>query len=241
MIVVGVTGGIASGKSLLVREWVRRGARAIDLDRIGWEVLTRPAVRDALAAAFGRGILVEGDRVDRKRLAERAFADPASTSRLNAIVHPPILEEAARRIDDERRSGFAGVLVVEASLIMEAGRTGLFDYVVLVTSEVETRLARLAANGMGREEGLARMRRQWTDDEKRPLADFIVANDGSLEDLARAAEDLWATISARSPRERGSRIRNPDPPTPAGPAVSDTANRTTNGTTQRDDEKGTSQ
>jgi dephospho-CoA kinase len=200
VIVACVTGGIASGKSTLVREWERLGARTLDADRVGWALLSRAEVRESLLYAFGPDILADDGEVDRARLAARAFADAESAETLNAILHPPILAEIARWIAEERAAARTGVAVVEASLIMEAGRRDLFDVVVLVTSRTETRLARLAARGVAREDALARMGRQWTDDAKRPLADFVVENDGTPEDLARAAHDLWRTISALPPR-----------------------------------------
>ncbi len=203
MIVVGVTGGIASGKSTVVRAWERLGARTIDADKIGWGLLGRPEVRESLLYAFGPDVLGADGEVDRRRLAARAFADDESAETLNAILHPPILAEIARWIDAERRAARSPVLVVEASLIMEAGRTDLFDALVLVTSAEETRLARLAAGGVARADALARMRRQWPDERKRPRADFVIQNDGSAADLNRKAADLWKTITSLPPRRAG--------------------------------------
>lgn len=203
-IVVGVTGGIASGKSSLVRAWERLGARALDADRVAWGLLGRPEVRESLLYAFGPEILGPDGEVDRRRLAARAFADDESAETLNAILHPPILAEIARWIDAERRAAKARVLVVEASLIMEAGAWDPFDYVVLVTAAETTRAARLAAKGVGREDALARMRRQWPDERKRPHADFVVENDGSAEGFEHAAASLWKTIQSLPPRPGGA-------------------------------------
>lgn len=205
MIVVGVTGGIASGKSTVARAWERRGARVLDADRVGWALLGRDDVRAALVSAFGRGILAEDDAIDRQRLARSAFADPAAAQRLNAILHPPILAEIARWIAEETARGGTHVLVVEASLIIEAGAPGLFDYLVLVTSAEPTRLGRLAAKGIAREEALARIWRQWSDDEKRPHADFVLENDESPEELERKADALWERLQALHPRRSGRR------------------------------------
>jgi len=206
-IVVGVAGGIASGKSTLVSEWERLGARSIDLDRVGWSVLSQAEVRESLLYAFGPDILDAAGEVDRSRLAAKAFADAESAETLNAILHPPILAAAERWIEEERRAAASPVLVVEASLIMEAGRLDLFDYVVLVASGRETRLARLAAKGIDRADATARMRFQWDDETKRPLADFVVENDGAPEALTRAARSLWQTVSGLPARPRGAANR----------------------------------
>ena len=203
MIVVGVTGGIGSGKSSVVRAWERLGARTLDADKVGWALLGRPEVRESLLYAFGPEILGQDGEVDRRRLAARAFADGESVETINAILHPPILAEIARWVEAQRRSGTAAVLVVEASLIMEAGQEELFDAVVLVTSEESRRAARLAAKGVSREDALARMRLQWPDEKKRAHADIVITNDGSAEDLDRKAAVLWETLKTLPPRRSG--------------------------------------
>jgi dephospho-CoA kinase len=203
VIVVGVTGGIASGKSSVVALWERLGALAIDADRIGWTLLGRAEIRESLLYAFGPEIMGDDGEVDRSRLAARAFRDEESAQSLNAILHGPILADIARWIDEERRRGDAAVLVVEASLIMEAGASGLFDYLVLVTSGREGRIRRLAAKGISREDALARMRHQWSDEAKRPRADFVLENDGTAADLERAAATLWEQVKTLPPRPGG--------------------------------------
>jgi dephospho-CoA kinase len=205
VIVVAVTGGIGTGKSTLVRAWERLGARALDLDRVGWGVLLRPEVRESLLYAFGPDVLGADGEIDRTRLAARAFADAESAERLNAIAHPAILAEAERWIAEERRAALTDVLAIEASLILESGRTDLFDAVVLVVADAGARLARVVAKGVARRDAEARLRLQWPDEAKRPLADFVVENRGALEDLERAARELYETIRRLPPRRRAAR------------------------------------
>lgn len=200
MIVVGVTGGIGSGKSTVVRVWERLGARALDLDRVAWAVLSRPEIRESVLYAFGPDVLGDDGEVDRKRLAARAFADAESAEQLNAILHPPIIAEAERWIAAERRAGIAHVIVIEASLILESGRKDLFDAIVLVVGDSAGRLARLAAKGMTERDAEARMRLQWPDEEKRRHADFVIENDGAIADVERAARELYGTIVRLPPR-----------------------------------------
>ena len=204
MIVVGVTGGIAAGKSSVVRAWGRLGARTLDADEIGRALFGRAEVRESLLYAFGPEILGDDGEVDRRRLAARAFTDDESAEAINAILHPPIVAEIARRVDEERRAASSPVLVVEASLIMEAGRADLFDALVLVTSEEATRVARLATKGVAREDALARIRHQWPDERKRQHADFLIENDGTAEDLDRKAAALWTKIVNLAPRRHGA-------------------------------------
>jgi dephospho-CoA kinase len=200
MITVGVTGGIASGKSALVALWARLGARTIDADRVGWEQLDRPEIRESLLYAFGPDVLGDGGEIDRRKLGAAAFRDPERVETLNAILHPPILSALGEMIEAQRRASPEGVLVLEASVLVEARGTALVDYVVLVTAPPRARLARLAARGVTEEEALARMRAQATDVEKARFADFVVENDGTLAGLEEKGRRLWTTIASLPPR-----------------------------------------
>jgi dephospho-CoA kinase len=206
VISVAVTGGIGSGKSALVAELEQLGASALDADRVGWEMLERAELRESLLYAFGAEILADSGEVDRRLLAERAFRDADSVETLNAILHPPILAEIERWIEAERARGETRVAVIEASVILEAGGDASVDYIVAVEAPEETRLARLAARGVPREDAVARMRRQWSDAERARRADFVIANDGTMAGLKSAAETLWRTLTTLPPRpleERG--------------------------------------
>lgn len=207
MIAVAVTGGIGSGKSALVAEFARLGATTLDADRVGWLVLERAEVRESLLYAFGPEILTESGDVDRRLLAGRAFRDAESTETLNAILHPPILAEIDRWIASERARPGARVAAIEASVILEAGGESAVDYVVLVTAPEATRLARLAARGIARDDALARMRRQWSDAERAPHVDFVIENDGAIADLAARAGELWQKLITLPPRAREPRGR----------------------------------
>lgn len=196
MISVGVTGGIASGKSTLVREWERLGARVIDADRVGWRLLGRADLRESILYAFGPDVLGESGEIDRGRLARAAFRDEDSAERLDAILHPPILAELRRWIEAQRARDDSGVVAVEASVIIEAGGTDLVDYLVLVSSPVPARLERLGRKGMSAEDARRRMRLQKSDEQKRPFADFELRNEGSEADLVAAAAELYRKVAA---------------------------------------------
>jgi len=116
-LVLGIQGGPASGKSRLAGLLAERGARVIDADRIGHEVLQRPQVKQALTEAFGREILSRCGAIDRARLAEAAFADEQQLRRLNDIVHPPLLEEIRRRVEGLKEGGDARPIVLDAALL----------------------------------------------------------------------------------------------------------------------------
>ena len=120
--IVGLTGGIGSGKSTIAAILAELGARVIDADRIGHEVY-RPGGPGfaAVVDAFGPGVVASDGKIDRRALGAIVFADPAARGRLNAIVHPLIAAELAQRIERIRRDGFAGPIVIEAAVLLEAG------------------------------------------------------------------------------------------------------------------------
>lgn len=207
MISVAVTGGIGSGKSTLVAELGRLGAATLDADRVGWNVLEHAEVRESLLYAFGPEILAESGEIDRRLLAARAFRDADSTETLNAILHPPILAEIERWIAAQGARAAARVAAIEASVILEAGGATAVDYVVAVTASEETRLARLAARGISRDDAVARMRRQWSDAERARYADFVIENNGGLAELAVRAGELWQRLLTLPPRPREDRGR----------------------------------
>jgi dephospho-CoA kinase len=195
VIVIGVVGGIASGKSTVARLFERLGALVIDADGIGHETLESPSIRDRLVDRFGRGILGPDGRVDRRALGGIVFRDSAARQALNRIVRPSIRAEIRRRIADRRAAGFAGVIVVDAALLIETGPTDLADVVVLVTAPSPVRKARLVKrNRLSPQEAEERIAAQIPDDRQRRWADYVLENQGSLADLERQATALWQRI-----------------------------------------------
>lgn len=189
---VGITGGIGSGKSALAKMIASRGAIRVDADQVAREVAEIPVVIQQLQKAFGDDLLDEAGQLDRGELGRRAFKSLQSSQRLEGIMRPPLARAISIRLDEaiERASG--GIVVFDATLIYEWGSEGRFDRIVVVDADEEIRVQRALARG-GLQEGdiRARMSRQMDPGEKRARADYIVDNNGSLADLEVQADVLW--------------------------------------------------
>ena len=191
MRVFGLTGNIGSGKSTVAAMLREAGIPVLDADRISKEV-TAPGGRayDAVVQAFGRGIVRDDGSIDRKRLGEIVFSDPASRERLERITHPAILEAMKEAIAGIEREGHRAT-VVEATLIHESGRKGLFDAVISVTCDRETAISRLAArDGMSRSQAEARLRAQMDADRKAGASDYVIDNSASPEETSRQVKRI---------------------------------------------------
>ena len=181
-----MTGNIGSGKSTVAGMLREAGIPVLDADRISREV-TAPGGRayDAVVQAFGRGILRNDGSIDRKRLGEIVFTDPASRRQLERITHPAILEAILEAIAGIERAGHRAA-VVEATLIHESGRKGLFEAVISVTCDRETAISRLVArDGMTRSQAEARLRAQMDADRKAGASDYVIDNSGGIESTRR--------------------------------------------------------
>jgi dephospho-CoA kinase len=196
MKVLGLTGGIGSGKSMVARMFAQLGGDVIDADQLAREVVEpgQPALEE-IATAFGRDILLPDGRLNRGKLARIIFADPAARARLNAITHPRIRE----RMDAEiaaRRSG-SGVLVVDIPLLYENDRTGTVETVIVVWVDPDTQLRRLRErDGLTVEEARQRIAAQMPLHEKRARADLVIDNNGSREDTRRQVEAIYRRYAA---------------------------------------------
>lgn len=206
--VLGILGGLAGGKSTVAGLLARRGAAVIDADRIGHQVLERPEVRAALCSAFGEQILDKSGRVERRLLAQAAFGDPHGGPHggpqrvdvLNGIVHPPILEEIRRRVEEIKRLKEAPLIVLDAALLVETGLDKeLCEALLYVDAPEDVRRERARAErqwGPGQFE--QRARAQAAPEEKRRLADYVVTNNGSLEELDEQVGRLWPGLTGNS-------------------------------------------
>jgi dephospho-CoA kinase len=192
VIVVGLTGGIGSGKSTVAARLAARGAEVIDLDAIARQVAAPGgAAYQALVDHFGAGVVTGDGALDRAAIARRAFADPAELAALNAITHPAIVAEAGRRL--AAVSPDQDIVVVDVPLLDAASRQryGL-DAVVVVDAPVETAIRRLVEQrGFDEADARARIAAQMSGEDRRRLADFVVDNRGSLPDLDAAVDALW--------------------------------------------------
>jgi dephospho-CoA kinase len=195
MRVFGLTGNIGSGKSTVAAMLREAGIPVLDADRISREVMA-PGGRayDAVVRAFGGGIVRADGSIDRKRLGEIVFSDHASRERLEAIAHPAILEAMKEAIDGIEREGHR-VAAVEATLIHESGRKGLFEAVISVTCDRETAISRLAArDGMSRGDAEARLGAQMNADRKAGASDYVIDNSGDIASTRRQVVSLAGAL-----------------------------------------------
>ena len=200
MKVIGLTGGIGSGKSTVSGFLKELGAVIIDADRVGHEVLKPDsgAWREVVAA-FGKEILTPDGDIDRRKLGEIVFANNEALARLNQIMHPRIYALVKALIEEYRQQG-VGVVVLEAPVLLEAGRPSLVDEVdeVWVTVAPEsTVLKRLKKKlGLSEPESLARIRSQLPPEEKIKHADVVIDTDCSLDELKSRVKKLWRNLAA---------------------------------------------
>jgi dephospho-CoA kinase len=209
MLLVGLTGGIGSGKSTFAALLAERGAQIVDADVLGHDAIKPGAPAwQSIVDQFGDEILAPGTmEVDRRRLGEIVFADEHKRAALNAIVHPEIF----RRIADEleRVGNTDSIVILDAALIVETGLESTCDVIAVVTSTAETRAERLRrTRAMTIEQITARMAAQVDSRTLLEKADIVVPNDGSLDDLVREADRVWADLArrnaAKSRPEQGS-------------------------------------
>ncbi len=198
MLLVGLTGGIGSGKSTVARMLEERGAVVFDAD-----TLARAAVapgtpgHDAVIERFGADVLAPGGELDREALASIVFADAAARRDLEAIVHPEVRRLFAEGCEAHRDTD--AVVVFSAPLLVETGMHTAFAVLVLVSTPVETQVERLLRDrGMSEGQVRARIAAQAPLEEKAAVADVIVDNQGSLEDLRAQVDRVWADLRARA-------------------------------------------
>ena len=190
-----MTGNIGSGKSTVAAMLRDAGIPVLDADRISRQV-TAPGERayDPVVLAFGKEIVRDDGSIDRKRLGEIVFSDPRLRSRLEAITHPAILEAMKEAIARIAREGHRAV-VVEAALIHESGKKGLFEAVISVTCDRETAISRLAArDGMTRAQAEARLSAQMGAGEKADASDYVIDNSGTLDETRRQVERIMRVL-----------------------------------------------
>jgi dephospho-CoA kinase len=194
-ILVGVTGGMGAGKSTFAAMLGERGARLVDADRIGHEVIERPEVKAALLSAFGGDIETSDGKIDRRKLGKRAFQNRSSLDQLNAVVAPALRRELWRQVSDGVGARSEGIVVVDAALILEWGERDRFDFLIVVVADEAVMLARLGEQkGYTEAEIRQRMEGQFSTAEKIAQADRVVENNTDREALKRAAEEVWLSL-----------------------------------------------
>jgi dephospho-CoA kinase len=207
---VGLTGGIASGKSTVGEMFVTLGAKLIRADEIAHQLMQPgEAVYGQVVRHFGKGILDPDGRVNRSRLAEAAFGSPGENAQqkpsriqeLNQIVHPAVVQRQEEWMEEIGRSHPEAIAIVEAALILEAGAAQRFDRLVVVTCRPEQRVQRWAHRlhvdeAIARREVLRRMAVQLPDEEKIKAANYVIDNSGSLDETRRRAQEVFEDLKA---------------------------------------------
>jgi dephospho-CoA kinase len=192
MLRVGLTGGLASGKSTVARMLADRGAAVFDADALVRDLYQPGGAADHAARdLFGAEVLDASGAVDRVKVAEIVFRDPARRHALEARIHPIVREERERRFGQAAWAG-ARVAVCEASLLFEARTEDEYDRVLLVTAPEEERVRRWAARGGTEEDARHRIAAQLPPEEAARRADDVIVNGGSPEELRRQVEDVWS-------------------------------------------------
>ncbi|WP_237221443.1 dephospho-CoA kinase [Rothia nasimurium] len=195
---IGLTGGIGSGKSTVARMLVERGARLVDADAIARQLMEpgQPAL-SAAVQAFGQEILNPDGSLNRPALAALVFADESKRQVLNGIVHPLVRAESARQVEVARAElGEDAVVVEDIPLLAETGQADRFDGVVVVEVDRQERLRRLVdLRGMDRQDALARMDSQASDEERRAIATWVIDNSGSLEETRGQVRAIFAEMT----------------------------------------------
>ena len=195
MKLIGLTGGAGSGKTTVAEMLRELGAAIVDADEATHAVYEpgTPGFREVVEA-FGDGYVRDG-RIDRARLGDLVFNDGGARRRLNAIVHPRVRDWMAERTVEAFEAG-AEIVVQDVPLLFENNLQGLFSKTVLVYARPDTQVARLVARGVPRARAEGMLASQMPIDAKKPLADYVIDNDGSRAETRRQVEEVWANLRA---------------------------------------------
>ena len=193
---VGLTGGIGAGKSTVADLFSQKGAVVIRSDELARQVIEpqTPGFQQVIAR-FGKDFVNSEGYIDRAKLAQIVFQDDAALKDLENIVHP-LVRSKTNQIMDQHTS--ETIIVNEIPLLLEKKMESLFDFLVIVISSEKNRLERLSQRGLTTEQATARMSKQVSDDERKAAADFLIVNDGNLDQLEADVEKIWQTLQERS-------------------------------------------
>lgn len=190
---VGLTGGIGSGKSAVSALLAGLGATVVDADAIAREVVSpgSPALAE-IVGEFGEGVIGPDGALDRPAMAAVVFADPSARKRLEAIIHPRVRARAAELEAAARQADTSAVVVHDVPLLVETGQQGKYDVVLVVDVPTEVQVQRLVSTrGMDEAEARSRIAAQADRQDRLAVADVVVDNSGTLDDLARRVEQVW--------------------------------------------------
>ena len=199
MLNVGLTGGIASGKSTVAKMFVKNGAHLIDFDRLAHEVQEpeKPAWKEVVNH-FGEGILQPDKKIDRVKLGNIVFADKEKLSKLNNIVHPLVYQEWQSRLEKIGKKEKHAIVLSDIPLLFEGNMQDLFDLTILVLIAPEEQISRLIMrNGVIKEEAEKRLKSQMPISEKISLADIVIDNEGSISETEKRVGQVWKELLRR--------------------------------------------
>jgi dephospho-CoA kinase len=196
--VIGLTGGAGAGKSAVAGLLEAKGILYLDADRFAREAVApgTPALRE-IVEFFGADMLLPDGALDRERMAERVFSDPAAREKLEAITHPRILAMIGEELEKARASGRYPAAVVEAPLLFESGCVDMMDEIWAVDATEDRQIARMMRRGLTADMARDRLRAQMDPEERQDRADILIENNGSLDDLSKAVDEAWADAQAR--------------------------------------------
>jgi len=196
MLNIGLTGGIACGKSTVAGMFVRNGAHLIDFDKLAHEMQEpeKPAWREVVSH-FGKEILCPDGKIDRIKLGNIVFADKKKLNKLNKIVHPLVYQEWHKRLEKIGRKEKHAIVLADIPLLFEGKMQHLFDLTMLVLIEPEEQIRRLMArNGVSREEAEQRLNSQMPVSKKISLADIVIDNSGSISETEKTVKKIWREL-----------------------------------------------
>lgn len=200
MLIVGLTGGIASGKTVVSQILGEEGAHIIDADQLARELVhPHTPAWEELRKVFGEEILGKDRFIDRKALAEQVFSDPEQRNRLNRILHPRVKEEIGRRVSEIAQTEPDAIVVIDAPLLIETGNHLHMDVVIVVSATKRQQIERLKArSGTTEEEARRIIASQLPLKEKLEVADIVISNEGSLEETKRKTQEVYRKLKQRA-------------------------------------------
>lgn len=206
MLNVGLTGGIACGKSTVAKMFVHKGAHLIDFDGLAHEVQepAKPAWKEVVNH-FGEGILQPDKKIDRVKLGNIVFADKEKLIELNNIVHPLVYQEWHARLDKIGKKEKHSIVLSDVPLLFEGNMQHLFDLTILVLIAPKEQILRLMArNGVSKEQAGKRLKSQMPINEKIALADIVIDNEGSIPETEKKVRQIWQELLIREENKRKS-------------------------------------
>lgn len=195
---IGLTGGLATGKSTVAAMFAELGAPVIDADALVHELLAHDATVGSLVLkTFGEAVAGPDGMIDRARLAATVFGDPDQVARLTGILYPRVRARIGEWFSEQKTHG-APAAIAEVSMLYEGGATHLYDAIIVVAADLATQLERFVSRGGTADDFSARLAHQWSLEEKLKKADYIINNNGSREATREQVQRIWAALQHRN-------------------------------------------